>query len=47
MHIESPEESRQKLLEIISEFKKVVGNKDNTQKSIYFYILEISNSYLK
>lgn len=36
MYTENPEESRQKLLEIVSEFKKGAGYKGNTQKSTVF-----------
>ena len=36
LYIENPRESVRKLLELISEFSKVVGYKDNTQKSLAF-----------
>lgn len=32
-------ESTEKLLKLLSEFKKVTGYKKNMQKSMYFYIL--------
>ena len=34
--IENPKNSTRKLLELISEFSKVAGNKINTQKSLVF-----------
>ena len=36
LYIENPKDSIRKLLELISEFSKVVGYKINTQKSIYY-----------
>ena len=36
LYIENPKDSIRKLLEIISEFSKVVGYKINTQKSLAF-----------
>ena len=36
LYIENPEDSIRKLLELISEFSKVVGYKINTQKSLPF-----------
>ena len=36
LYIENPEDSIRKLLELISEFSKVVGYKINTQKSLAF-----------
>ena len=36
LYIENPEDSIRKLLELISEFKKVAGYKINTQKSLAF-----------
>ena len=36
LYIENPKDSIIKLLELISEFSKVVGNKINTQKSLAF-----------
>ena len=36
LHIENPKDSIRKLLELISEFSKVVGYKINTQKSLAF-----------
>ena len=35
-YIENPKDSIRKLLELISEFRKVAGNKINTQKSLAF-----------
>ena len=35
-YIENPKDSIRKLLELISEFSKVVGHKINTQKSLAF-----------
>ena len=36
LYIEHPKDSIRKLLELISEFRKVVGYKTNTQKSLAF-----------
>ena len=36
LYIENPKDSNRKLLELISEFSKVVGYKINTQKSLAF-----------
>ena len=36
LHIENPKDSIRKLLELISEFRKVAGYKINTQKSLAF-----------
>ena len=36
LYIENPEDTIRKLLELISEFSKVVGYKINTQKSLAF-----------
>ena len=36
LYIENPKDSIRKLLELISKFSKVVGNKINTQKSLAF-----------
>ena len=36
LYIENPKDSIRKLLELISEFNKVVGYKINTQKSLAF-----------
>ena len=36
LYIENPKDSIKKLLELISEFSKVVGYKINTQKSLAF-----------
>ena len=36
LYIENPKDSIRKLLELISEFSKVVGYKINTQKSVAF-----------
>ena len=36
LYIENPKDSIRKLLELISEFSKVSGNKSNTQKSLAF-----------
>ena len=36
LYIENPKDSNRKLLELISEFSKVVGYKINTQKSFVF-----------
>ena len=36
LYIENPKDSIRKLLELISEFSKVVGYKINTQKSLPF-----------
>ena len=36
LYIENPKDSIRKLLELISEFKKVSGYKVNTQKSLAF-----------
>ena len=39
LYIENPKDSIRKLLELISEFSKVAGNKINTQNHLHFYIL--------
>ena len=36
LYVENPKDSIRKLLELISEFSKVSGNKSNTQKSLAF-----------
>ena len=36
LHIENPKDSIRKLLELISEFRKVAGYQVNTQKSLAF-----------
>ena len=36
LYIENPKDSMRKLLELISEFSKVVGHKINTQESLAF-----------
>ena len=36
LHIENPKDSIRKLLELISEFRKVAGYKINTKKSLAF-----------
>ena len=36
LYIENPEDSTQKLLDLISEFSKVAGYKKNVQKSVVF-----------
>ena len=36
LYIENPKDATRKLLELISEFGKVAGNKINTQKSTAF-----------
>ena len=36
LYIENPKDSVRKLLELISEFRKVAGYKINTQKSLAF-----------
>ena len=36
LYIENPKDSNRKLLELISEFSKVQGDKINTQKSLAF-----------
>ena len=36
LYTENPTDSNRKLLELISEFSKVAGNKINTQKSLAF-----------
>ena len=36
LYIENPKDSIRKLLELISEFRKVAGYKINTQKSLAF-----------
>ena len=43
LYIQNPKDSIRKLLELISEFSKVVGYQINTQKSLAFYILTIQN----
>ena len=36
LYVENPKDSIRKVLELISEFSKVVGYKSNTQKSLAF-----------
>jgi len=43
LYIENPNDSIRKLLELISEFSKVVGYKINTHKSLHFYVLTMKN----
>ena len=43
LYIENPKETIRKLLELISEFSKVMGYKVNTQKSLHSYILTMKN----
>ena len=43
LYIKNPKETIRKLLELISEFSKVMGYKGNTQKSLHSYILTIKN----
>ena len=45
LYIENPKDGIRKLLELISEFSKVPGNKINTQKSLAF--LYINNEKLE
>lgn len=47
VYLENLMKSTKKLLELISEFGKVVMCKIKIQKSIYFYILAMNNSKLK
>ena len=44
LHIKYPEEYIRKLLELISEFSKVVGYKIDTQKSLAFLYTNNENS---
>ena len=44
LYIENPKDSIRKLLELISEFSKVVGYKINTQKSFAFLYTNNENS---
>ena len=39
LYTENPKDSIRKLLELISEFRKVAGNKINTQKSLAFLFI--------
>ena len=44
LYIENPKDSIRKLLELISEFSKVAGNKIHTQKNhLHSYILTMKN----
>ena len=43
LYIENPKDSIKKLLELISEFSKVIGYKTDTQKSLAFLILTMKN----
>ena len=43
-YTENPRDTIRKLLELISEFSKVVGNKINTQKSLAFLYTNNENS---
>ena len=42
-YIENPEDSIRKLLELISEARKVMGYNVNTQKSLALHILTMKN----
>ena len=44
VYIENPKDSIRKLLELISEFSKVLGYKINTQKSLAFLYTNKENS---
>ena len=44
LYIENPKDSIRKLLELISEFSKVVGYKINIQKSLAFLYINNDNS---
>ena len=44
LYTENPKDTIRKLLELISEFSKVVGNKINTQKSLAFLYTNNENS---
>ena len=37
LYIENPKDTTRKLLELISEYSKVIGYKINTQKSVAFW----------
>ena len=43
LYIENPKDNNRKLLELISGFSKVTGYKFNTQNSLAFFILTITN----
>ena len=43
LYIENPKDSIRKLLELISEFSKVLGYKINTQKSLVFLYITMKN----
>jgi len=43
LYKKNPKETIRKLLELISEFSKVMGYKVNTQKSLHSYILSMKN----
>ena len=43
LYIENPKDSIRKLLELISEFRKVAGYKINTQNHFLFYIQTMKN----
>jgi len=47
LYIENPKDSIRKLLELISEFSKVLGYKINTQKSLAFLYTNKENSEIK
>ena len=47
LYIESPKDSVRKLLEKISEFRKVAGYKTNTQKSLAFLYTSYDKSERK
>ena len=42
LYIENPKDSTRKLLELISEYSKVVDYKTNTQKSLAFLYTELT-----
>ena len=44
LYIENPKDSIRKILELISEFSKVMGYKVNTQKSLAFLYTNNENS---
>ena len=43
LHIENPKDSIRKLLQLISEFSKVVGYKINTENSVAFLDINTEN----
>ena len=47
LYIENPKDSMRKLLELISEFRKISGYEINNRNHLHFYILTMKNQKVK